>query len=426
MKSLRLSPHRRTLPVLLTLAALLCSLGGAAAQDEDKEKKEVQKTAQKPAAAPEGPYKLRPGDEIEVSVVPQKEFDCGGILLPDGMLYLKGIGGLKAGGLTISDLRKEIVKLLDSELVDPRITVAVVRMAPKEEEKAPKIGRITVVGAVQRAQTVELEEGLRVRKALDLAGGVEKDADLTKIIILHPDLTQTKVDLSTNERLSDPAHNRLLKDGDSVEVPAKEKAADIVGSVRIRGQVLNPGSYELKTGMTVEDLIVLAGKLKPLANIQQVSVQRKDKPAQTVDLVALSKKAEGGDVLLEPGDAVFIPEHENTVLVIGAVQNPGYRPFKPGQKILDFLVGGPDSESAAALNPAIVDLTKVEITRKGQAAPLKVNLADVRKKPDHKDNLTLESGDMVFMPPRTEKTQKKGVLDYIQQISPLGFLFGGF
>src|SRR4051812_18626230 len=66
------------------LALFLSCLAATAAQAAD------------PAAEA---YKLRPGDEISLSVSPQRSYDCTGVLLPDGMLYLKNVGAMRAAGL---------------------------------------------------------------------------------------------------------------------------------------------------------------------------------------------------------------------------------------------------------------------------------------------------------------------------------------
>src|SRR5205823_13349025 len=101
------------------------------------------------------------------------------------------------------------------------------------------VPRVTVTGAVTKPGPVDLQEGLRVRKAVELAGGALKDADLTRVTIAHPDFTRTVVDLSREEKAADPERNRLLEDGDSVEVPLKEKI-----KITVVGCVAKPGMLD--------------------------------------------------------------------------------------------------------------------------------------------------------------------------------------
>lgn len=367
-------------------------------------------------------YRLRPGDEVSISVLPRKEFDCAGLILPDGMLYLPNIGGLKAGGLTIPALADAVRLVLEEELVAPRVTVALARMAPPPAARPAKPGTVTLVGAVPRTGPLPLEEGLRLRRALDLAGGTDPQADLTQIVILHADLTRTVVDLSTDALVSNPAHNRLLKDGDSVEVRRKPAVRKETPRVRISGEVQTPGPYDLQDGMTLEDLIIAAGKLRPLADVEQVELHRSGKPVAFFNLEALRKQGPSGKVLLQPGDEVYVHEQSSRIALIGAVQNPGPRALKPGLKLRELLVEG-EADIVSAANPAVVDLGGVQLLRGGKPA-VKLNLREVLRKPEHRDNIALQSGDVLFFPPR--KGLRRNPLDYAGQLGSLGFLFGLF
>lgn len=390
-------------------------------------------TPDKSATAPVPAYRLRAGDEVSISILPRKEYDCGGVILPDGMLYLKNVGALRAAGMTIPQLAEEVRVVLDQKLVNPRVTATVVRTAPTAEGpmgtgtgparavRAEPLEQITVVGAVRKSGAVNLEPGMRVRKALDLAGGTDTYADLTKVIIVSKDLKQSVVDLSTSEKVLDPMQNRLVQPGDSVEVkqlttPPPPRA---VGMVRISGGVVNPGQVELKSGMGLEDLIVDAGKLTPLADIDHIQLKRPGQPVRTISLIEQRNLGLEGTVLLEPGDEVYIPVQKETVVLIGAVPKPGPKGLKPGNTIREFfLTGGEDT--ASALNPSMADLSGAQLIRRGQGAQ-KVNLKDVLAKANNPQNVELQPGDVIFLPPK--KGPKRGPLDYLGQLGPLGILF---
>jgi len=368
------------------------------------------------------PYKLQPGDEIAISVSPQKGYDVAAVILPDGMVHIRKVGKLRAAGLTLDQLGEEVRKVLDQELVDPEVSVTLTKMAPPPPPPMtdpPKIGKIAVVGGVVKTGPLDLEEGLRVRRALDLAGGTVKEADLANILIIHKDLTRSIVDLSTEERVSDPAHNRVLRDGDSVEVkllPTVEKRTPMV---RIRGQVATPGQYELKPGMTLEDLIITAGRLTTLADVEAVQLQPAGEAVRVVNLITLQEQGLNGKIFLKEGDEVFIPQAENRVLVVGAVEKPGPRSFKPGQKIRDFLLFS--QQDASAFNPAQINLAGAEMIRRGDKTVTKVDLKAVLKTDKHKDNLELQNGDVLFLPPK--KGPRKSILD---TLGPVGWMFGLF
>jgi protein involved in polysaccharide export with SLBB domain len=369
------------------------------------------------------PYRLRPGDELAVSVLPQKEYDCTGVVLPDGVVTLRHVGTLVAAGRTLAEIEGHVLRVLGKELVDPMVTISLVRLAPEPAPAPVAPGRVTVVGGVLRAGPLDLEPGLRLRKALDLAGGAAPGADLKNVVIYHRNLTRTVVDLSLPERVIDPAHNRLLEDGDSVEVPLLPPPAptrEERPTVRITGQVNQPGRRDLAPGMDLEDLIVQAGKLSALADVERIELRRGREPVRVISLTELRKRGAAGRVALEDGDDVHVPEAPDRVFLVGALANPGPRPLRRGESLREFLLASGD---LAVLNPAITNLKAAELIRRGRE-PVKVDLEAALKRPSAKNDLVLEPGDILFVPPA--RGPRKRFLDYLQQISPVGFLFGAF
>lgn len=405
----------RTAVVAALLGLLVPICGAAGAQDVGKDVKPPE------PIKVEEQYKLRAGDELVLSVRPQNSYDCAGIVLPDGMLFLKSLSkGIRASGLAIPQLVGIVKRELDEVLVNPGISVAIVRLAPPEPEPPKKIERVTVVGAVLRPGSLELEPGLRVRKAIDNCGGFTKEADPAQIVIIHPDLTKTTVDLSSEELLRDAKHNRELKDGDSIDV--RSILIPPVQYVRIGGQVLNPNKYELKDDLTLEELITVAGKVTQMANIEQVELLRRGEPMRLVNLWEQRKLGIKGDIFLQPGDHVNVPQILNTIYIIGAVQNPGPQAIKPGQTLREALF---DTSSGYALlyNPKEADAGGAQLIRRNQPA-MKVDLNDIIKDPKSKHNVVAQTGDVIFLPAKRER--KGGILSYIQQLGPLGYFIGAF
>lgn len=518
-------------------------------------------------------YRIQPGDEISISVLPVMGLDSQAIVSPDGQVYLKNIGPVIVGGSTIQEVEARVRKQLLKRLRNPRVTVTLVKLvqpiaAPsitvmgevnkpgrvdlidglrlrkaielaggvtKESDLSrvivvrkdlsrkildlskpddaldpsrnsileaedsilvPAISKVTVIGAVGKPGPVDLEEGLRARKALDLAGGANRDADLSQVFVVHRDLRRAVIDLSSQERVTDPKHNLLLQPGDSLEVlplprvtvtgavvkpglvdpedglrvrKAIELAggalsdADLsrvvvarkdltrevvnvagdsgsldpkrnvllrpgdavevplpyeVGSVTIRGEgIQNPGSYELKPGWGVDDLITAAGKLTLVANTEKIELIRNGSRVETINLLERMKQGEKGKVPLQPGDDVFIPRHENVVVLVGPVPYPGPRALRKGQRISEFLREG-DMQTTLALDPSKVDFGKVELYRKG-SAPRKISLKRALGNPDSKDNVLLESEDMLFLPPRDNR-QRMGLIDILRTVPYFG------
>lgn len=400
---------------LLSLTSTLVRPAGAA------------EPAPAPAAKPAAPvmaelYRLRPGDELSISVSPQKDYDCGGTILPDGRVYLRTVGPIKAVGLSIPELEELLRKKLDEELVEPQVRVALLRVAPAPDEKPieqPKPGKITIVGAVGRTGPMELETGLRIRKALDLAGGAAKDADLAHIAIIHPDLKRTIVDISTPERVLDPKFNVVLNDGDSIEVPLLPPApVALANPVRISGQITNPGQFDLKQGMTLGDLLITAGRPTTLADLSHIELRRGGQAPRVLNLLDQQNLETSAGLKLEPADEIFIPDLKNTVMIIGAVQNPGARGVTAGVSIREFFL---EPAQAVNINPTTQNLDRVRVIRQGAKQPLTVDLDTVLQKPGRKDNISLQPGDVIFISPKQQSGG--GFIDGLNRWLPTTWLF---
>jgi protein involved in polysaccharide export with SLBB domain len=205
-----------------------------------------------------------------------------------------------------------------------------------------------------------------------------------------------------------------------VEVPSLPPAVAVVANpVRVTGQVASPGQFELKQGMTVEDLLITAGRPTPLADLAHLEFRRAGQEPKTINLFEQREKGLNGNMKLEPGDELYIPEVKDTLLLIGAVTAPGARPVKDGTTIREFFLA---PEQAASINPSSQNLDEVRVIRQGLKEPMKVDVDGVLKKPNRKDNITLRVGDVIFISPR-DAQQNRGILGGLGGLLPAGWLF---
>jgi protein involved in polysaccharide export with SLBB domain len=80
--------------------------------------------------------------------------------------------------------------------------------------------------------------------------------------------------------------------------------------VSVLGQVKEPGSFPYKERLTLVQAISLAGGMNPLAQAKRVKLIREtEKGPQTFEIDVTQIIERGGqDLVLEPGDIVFVPE----------------------------------------------------------------------------------------------------------------------
>jgi len=164
--------------------------------------------------------------------------------------------------------------------------------------------RVAIAGGVQFPGHYAVMDGLTAQKLIDLAGGPREGALLSRLTI-----SQKSIDGKRSYRsISGSAIGlELLGEGDSVLVPTEEmfrKEFDVT----VRGEVMQPGALSYGPGLTLYDVIMLAGGFTGDAdttnfevarlNSQKTSLRRSE--VRTVSL----KEAKAFE--LQAGDAVSV------------------------------------------------------------------------------------------------------------------------
>ncbi len=160
------------------------------------------------------PYRIQPGDILNISVWKETDLTSDVIVRPDGGMSFPLAGDQVAEGRTVEELRGLLAEQLKKFIPDPVVTVAV---------KQLNGNRIFVIGKVQRPGDFPYSKPLDVMQSLTLAGGTTSFADLNDIRILRREDDGKQVvipfrydDVSRGRHLE---QNVLLRSGDTVVVP---------------------------------------------------------------------------------------------------------------------------------------------------------------------------------------------------------------
>ena len=162
---------------------------------------------------PTDEYIIGPGDILDISVWKDEALTKLVAVLPDGKISFPLIGEVTAGGMTLGQLKKELVKRLTRYVPDVNLSVVVTRINSMI---------VYVVGRVNKPGMFTLNTNVNVLQALAMAGGLNPFARRSKIKIFRKEREGTQIypfdydDITKGENLH---QNIQLRRGDVVVVP---------------------------------------------------------------------------------------------------------------------------------------------------------------------------------------------------------------
>ncbi len=185
--------------------------------------------------------------------------------------------------------------------------------------KLPKENSIYIMGAVIQPGRYAFNKNLGFLDILSAAEGPNKEADLSRIRVIHRNEgipRVTKVDLLTFFETGDESLLPKVKSGDTIFIASRTRKwteQEPEDTVRIMGAVATSGRYEFTTNMTILDLLAEAGGPNETAYIEKILIVNnsccEESRASTFDLVDFMKDPDGESLpVLRAGDTIFVPE----------------------------------------------------------------------------------------------------------------------
>ncbi|HET8760971.1 MAG TPA: SLBB domain-containing protein, partial [Nitrospiria bacterium] len=214
-----------------------------------------------------------------------------------------------------------------------------VRLQHEDTVMVPLIGpTVGVSGNVARPAIYEFKgAGGSLADALALAGGPKPTADLNRVQIERVQAHERRVAVDLNLSNQEDAARIPLENMDVVKLfPIFESRK---GIVRLSGHVVRPGTYELKPGMRIGDLIQSYEQLLPEPSLAYSEIVRYEWPTMARTVVAFSiRKVMDHDpdnnLVLQDRDEIRVYpasrfQDERFVTIKGEVRHPGrYRLYE--------------------------------------------------------------------------------------------------
>ena len=184
--------------------------------------------------------------------------------------------------------------------------------------RLPKEQAIYMMGAVNNPGRFAFNNKLGLLDILSAADGPAKDADLSKVRIVHRNENAPRVSQVNLIEYFETGDETLLpkvKSGDSIYIPSIDRSwvdKKKEDTVRVLGAVKNSGRYDFTNEMTILDLLAEAGGPTKTAYIDKIIIVNTScckNQAYTFDLTDFMKDpSESRMPVLRAGDTVYVPD----------------------------------------------------------------------------------------------------------------------
>jgi protein involved in polysaccharide export with SLBB domain len=307
----------------------------------------------------------------------------------EGIQFWQGRSEFLVGSITESVIRRGALLKKEADLVPEENSVYTTVYSGKPEYKigAGDVLEITLWQGV----SAEKEEVL-VRPDGRISFGFVEDLPVDGLTVSRLDEQLTEV-LKTY--LKQPRLDVIVKAYNSKFV----SLTGAIGSgIRTAAAGVGTGQYPLTGKVRLLEMVARAGGPTLNANLQAVQVRHKDGRTASIDLYrALYLGDFSQDIVLDDGDVVFIPtivQSDKRIYVFGEVVDPGLYTFQESEiRLFDAIskAGGPT---------VFGDEQETRVVRGDPNRPeiIPIRLRDLIEHGDQTQNITLASGDLVYVP----------------------------
>lgn len=322
-------------------------------------------------------YFIGPGDILGLNAIPIYPSEQIIEVTSDNFIFIPRIGAIDVSGMTLSQVRDSINKMLRSRSENIIATISL---------KRPRTVMVSIRGNILQPGNYTLPSAYSVSSAIKFANQSKASTQMypqqaaamlkiqseqqykdkiysesglsqknvyseRNIIIYHNDGKTSKCDLEKAKANGDQTYDPYIREGDDIYIPFEAKDYP---TVSINGAVLRPCSMVLKDGDKLSMLLKAGYGLADNADIGSVELLI---PGQAVKFIQIDSALNllSEDIQLTPGISILIPEKDRAkiipgggVSVKGFVAKPGVFPITPGKTRLKDVIsmaGGITSEA---------------------------------------------------------------------------------
>ncbi len=427
-------------------------------------------------------YYVGPGDLLQVDVVGKFSSSIPLTVNPEGFIALSGSGLVSVKGLTLKEVKEKLAEILGEKFLDSEISVSLLAPRlfsvyvggivdnPGNYYAAAvhRVDQVLYMANLSVKDQIEINM-LKKQKEQTIANpsiieyfnfytpeSQKKKMSLRNIRVLRENGDTLHADLMLFYATGNKKYNPLLTEGDRVVVPVEFTENN---TVSISGAVNLDGEYEYTPYDSLTTLVEIALGLAGDADTEHFDYFTFDAGAGDYKHLVVNYKAisEGtaNDIALKPGDRIVVrkvrPEAEiSSVTIRGEVMNPGKYPVVKGKTrisdVLEYCGGFTKNASLketkvfrseqseldpAEYNPDYQRLMQMRLKDFDSRERRNFNLDAVLKRDflsidfeklvnnnDNEQNILIEAGDIIMVPPTTNtvfvhgQVRKSGYIEY--------------
>lgn len=294
-------------------------------------------------------YVLGAGDAVNIDIWGASQDSFTETISPDGTITIDGIGVLQLGGLSVSQAKEKVIRILGSRYQESEIDLTLGQT---------RSITISIIGEVNVPGTYTMSAFATVYNALYMAGGPNDIGTLRNVRLYRDGKLQSTVDVYEfllNGKLSGDVR---LQDNDVISVGPYDALVNITGKVK------RPMFYEMKTDEGLDALLDYAGGFSGDAYTKTVRINRKSGEFYSVFNVA---EADFSSFHMMDQDSVSIDStlnrYQNMVELKGAVFRPGMYQVGDGiNTVKDLIMAADGLTEGAIAQHAVMHRMKVDRT----------------------------------------------------------------
>lgn len=258
-----------------------------------------------------GDYILGPGDLLQLTVFETEDLDTEVRVSSRGQVSLPLIGTVDVRNLTAADAERKIEGLLAAKyLQDPHVSIFIKEHVSRQ---------ITLVGSFKKPGTYDYVAKRNLLDVIAIAEGLTENAGTAAYITRFDDKSKKNinyfVDLDQLIKKGNMAQNIVVRGGDVIFIPE-------TGQCFVDGAVRKPGTYPIKSGMTITEVVTLAGGLAGYADTDKIKLIRHMGPGKERQVLSLSyndlQAGVGDSLLIKDQDIIFAESSSSGMLFSGS------------------------------------------------------------------------------------------------------------